>query len=77
MTLGLVMQHQFIGAQCLANALDGFVVAAQTGVLLGIKQMKPVFAGQLGLVHGLICLTQQLLDINVEGLRVKRHAHAG
>ena len=42
-----------------------------------VEHVVAVLAGQFGLVHGLIGLTQQLVGIHLVGLRVKRHANAG
>ena len=75
--LGLVVQHQLVLGQGLTDALQAFMVAAHMAILLGIKDMAAVLAQQLGLVHGLIGLAQQLVGVHRIGLRVGGHPHAG
>ena len=74
---GLVMQQQFAMGHGVVNACQAFMVAAHTAVLFGIKHAVAVFAGQLGLVHGLVGLALQLVSIDLVGLRVKRDPQAG
>ncbi len=74
---GLVIQHQLALFEGLANAVLALARAAQVAVLLGVKGVVAVFAGQFGLVHGLVSLALQLVSINLFGLREIRHAQAG
>ena len=75
--LGLVVQHELVVEQGVADVLDALVVAAHAAVLLGIEDVAAVLAGQLGLVHGLVGLAQQLVGIDLFGLRVGGQAQAG
>ena len=74
---GLVVQHKFLRRQGLANAVQGFVVAAYQTVLFGIENVVPVAARHLGLVHGLVGLAQQLAAAHFFALRKKCHAQTG
>jgi hypothetical protein len=49
----------------LADALQAFVLAAHMAVLVGVEHVVTVLASQLGLVHGLVGLAQQLVGFDV------------
>ncbi len=53
------------------------MMAADAAVLLGVEDVIAVLAGQLGLIHGLIGLAQQLIRVHVFVLRIKGDADAG
>ncbi|OIQ63591.1 hypothetical protein GALL_548680 [mine drainage metagenome] len=69
--LGLVIKNELLVGQGQPDALNAFVLSAHAAIPGGIKIMVAVFARQLGLVHGLIGLTQQLIGLDFFGLRVK------
>ena len=70
------MQHELAPHQSLADALQALVVAAQVMVVLGVEQVVAVLAGELGLVHRLVGLAQQLVGRDLLALRVERDADA-
>ena len=65
------MQHKFTSDQALSDAVTTFMLATCIAILFGIENVVPIFATQLGLVHGLICLAQQLVGVDIFCLRVK------
>ena len=69
--LGLIMQNEFTAHQSGANVFDAFVESAQRPILFGIEHVVAVAPGQLGLVHGLVGLAQQVVGIDCLGLRVE------
>ena len=73
--LGLVIQNEFAVCQALTKALDALVEAANAAVLLGIKEAVAILARQLGLVHGLIGLTNQLVSLDLLCLREVGDSH--
>ena len=75
--LGLVVEHELVVFKRLANPHQAFMAAAHAAVLIGIENLVAILARQLGLVHRLIRLTQQLIGIHVVVLRVERDAQAG
>ena len=75
--LGLVVQHEFLRTQGPADVFHAFVVVANAAIKLGIKNVITIFPGQLGLIHGLIRLAQQLIGVDGVLLRVERQAQAG
>ena len=75
--LGLVVQHKLVPLQRALNVLQVFVVDAQVVVLQGIKHVVAVAPRQLGLVHGLVGLAQQLIGLDRLRLGVEGHAQAG
>ena len=75
--LGLVIQHEFALGQGAADSLQAFVMAADAAVLLGVEDVVTVLARQLGLIHGLVGLAQQLIRIDVFRLRIEGDAETG
>ena len=76
--LGLVMQDELLLFQRQADAFHAFVAAPDAAVLCRIEEVQTVLARQLGLVHGLVGLAQQLIGVDVLlRLRVEGDAHAG
>ena len=67
------MENEFSGLKRAANALQALVMAAQAAVLVGVENVKTVFAGQLGLIHRLVGLAQQLVGIDLFGLWIEGH----
>ena len=75
--LGLVVKNKFLQQQCLSDTPDRLIFESQRSIVLGIKQVVTVFSGELGTVHGLVGLAQQLIGVDVVHRGVKTHAHAG
>ena len=75
--LGLVVKHEGVVVQRLADVGQAFVVPAHVAVGFGVEDVAAVLACQLGLVHGLVGLAQQLVGVDLFGLRVGGHADAG
>ena len=73
----LVVEDEFAGYQRAADLLEVFVKRADGDVAGGIEDLITILSRQLGLIHGLIGLTEQLVGINLLGLRIKDHADAG
>src|ERR1017187_2953892 len=74
--LGLVVQHEFVGLQCLTDSFQAFMTIANTTVERWIEDVVAVPAFQLCLVHGLVVLAQQLIRIRFFRLREIGHARA-
>jgi hypothetical protein len=75
--LRLVMENEFAGRQGAPDTLQALVVAAHAAILFGVEDVVAVLAGQLGLIHRLVGLPQQLVGIDLLGLRVEGDAEAG
>ena len=74
---GLEVQHIFILQQRQADAFKAVMMTTQVAVVISIEYVIAVLARQLGLVHGLIRLTQELICPYILGLRVERYPKAG
>ena len=75
--LRLVIQDKLSGREGASDMFEAFMVAANIPILFGIEEMETIFSGELGLIHGLVRLAQQLIGIDVFRLRVERNAEAG
>ena len=75
--LGLIVKNKLAFDQGPADVIEAFVMPANTAILLSIKNVVTVFPAQLGLIHRLIGLTQQLIGINIFRLRIKSNAQTG
>ena len=75
--LGLEVQAQLLVVQCLADLFQADVLHTGVLVMSRIEQVATVFADQLGLVHGLVGLAQQLFGVYRAVLRVAGDANAG
>ena len=71
------MQLEFVGGDRRADMFKRFVLAADMPIAFRVEHVIAILASELGLIHGLIRLTQQLIGVGILGLRVKRHAEAG
>ena len=75
--LGLEVHHELAVAESAPNLLQRFVQSAHVAVLIGVEQVIAVLAGELGLVHGLVGLAQQLVGVDLVALRVEGDAETG
>ena len=71
------MQFKFVPGEGDPDALQVCVMAAHIAILLGVKNVVAVFARLLGLIHGLVCLAQQLVGIHFFRLRIEGDAETG
>ena len=53
------------------------MVDAHAAVLRRIEDVIAILARHFGLIHGLVGLAQQLIGLDVLGLRIEGHAQAG
>ena len=74
--LGLVVEDELVLLQRLANALQALVASTHDAILSCIEEMVAVLAQQLGLVHGLVGLAQQLVGVYDFVLRIESHPQA-
>ncbi len=74
--LGLVVQLELALRHGLAHFLQVFELALEGFVMLDVEQVEAVLAGQLGLVHGLVGVAQQLVGARFIG-REQGDADAG
>ena len=75
--LGLVVEDEFVCAERAPDVLQALVVTAQVAVLFGVEDVEAVLAEQLGVVHRLVGLAQELVGVGLLGLRVEGETEAG